>query len=103
MIRTCFNTDLTIKDVGREVTLVGWAAKRRNLGQLLFIDLRDRSGIIQVLVTDTTNVPDIRNEYVIEVKGVVNKKEVPNKNLKTGEIEILAKEVNVINKAKNPR
>ena len=102
MIRTCFNTDLTIKDVGREVTLVGWAAKRRNLGQLLFIDLRDRSGIIQVLVTDTTNVPDIRNEYVIEVKGVVNKKEVPNKNLKTGEIEILAKEVNVINKAKNP-
>ena len=102
MIRTCFNTDLTIKDVGREVTLVGWAAKRRNLGQLLFIDLRDRSGIIQVLVNDTTNVPDIRNEYVIEVKGVVSKKEVPNKNLKTGEIEIIAKEVNVINKAKNP-
>lgn len=102
MIRTCFNTDLTLNDVGKEVTLVGWAAKRRNLGQLLFIDLRDRSGIIQVLVNDTTNIPDIRNEYVIQVVGTVNKKEVPNKNLKTGEIEILAKEIKVINKAKNP-
>lgn len=102
MIRTCFNTDLSLKDVGREVTLVGWAAKRRNLGQLLFIDLRDRSGIIQVLVNDTTNVCDIRNEYVIEVKGVVSKKDVPNKNLKTGEIEIIASEIKVINKAKNP-
>ena len=102
MIRTCFNTDLTLADVGKEVTLVGWAAKRRNLGQLLFIDLRDRSGIIQVLVNDTTNVPDIRNEYVIQVVGTVSKKEVPNKNLKTGEIEIIAKEVKVINKAKNP-
>ena len=80
MIRTCFNTDLTLNDVGKEVTLVGWAAKRRNLGQLLFIDLRDRSGIIQVLVNDTTNVPDIRNEYVIQVVGTVNKKEVPNNN-----------------------
>ena len=102
MIRTCFNTDLSLKDVGKEVTLVGWAAKRRNLGQLLFIDLRDRSGIIQVLVNDTTNIPDIRNEYVLQVHGIVNKKDVPNKNLKTGEIEILADEIIVVNKAKNP-
>ena len=102
MIRTCFNTDLTINDVGREVTLVGWAQKRRNLGQLLFIDLRDRSGIIQILVSDVESCPDIRNEYVLSVTGVVSKKEVPNKNLKTGEIEIIASHIEIVNKAKNP-
>ncbi len=99
MERTCFNTNLSLKDVGKNVTLIGWVAKKRNLGGLLFIDLRDRSGIIQILVNDKLSDVDIRNEYVIQVKGSVNKKDVPNKNLKTGEIEILATEINVINKA----
>ncbi len=102
MERTCFNCDLSIKNVGEKVTLVGWAAKRRNLGQLLFIDLRDRSGIIQILVKDDIEVPDIRNEYVLQIKGVVSKKEVPNKNLKTGDIEVIAEEIKVVNKAKQP-
>lgn len=102
MERTCFNTQLSIKNVGEKVVLLGWAAKRRNLGQLLFIDLRDRSGIIQVLVKDGVEVPDIRNEYVLQVFGVVSKKEIPNKNLKTGEIEIIADKIVVVNKAKNP-
>jgi len=99
MERSCFNTELSIKDVGREVNLVGWVSKRRDLGSICFIDLRDRSGIIQILVKDTTNMPDIRNEYVIYVKGVVSKKDVPNKNLKTGEIEIEASSIEVINTA----
>ncbi len=102
MERTCFNTQLSIKNVGEKVVLLGWAAKRRNLGQLLFIDLRDRSGIIQVLVKDGVEVPDIRNEYVLQVFGVVSKKDIPNKNLKTGDIEIIADKIVVINKAKNP-
>ncbi len=100
MERTCRNTELSLKDVGRKVTLLGWVAKRRNLGSILFIDLRDRSGIIQIMVKDAEKVPDIRNEYVIQVKGVVSKKEVANKNLKTGEIEVIADEIVVVNTAK---
>ncbi len=100
MERTCFNTDLSIKDEGKKVTLVGWVSKRRDLGSIMFIDLRDRSGIIQITVQDSSNVPDIRNEYVIQVTGIVSKKDNPNKNLKTGEIEILAESINVVNTAK---
>ena len=99
MERTCRNTDLSVKDVGRKVTLVGWAAKRRNLGSILFIDLRDRSGIIQIMVKDADKCPDIRNEYVLQVKGTVSKKEVPNPNLKTGDIEVIADEIVVVNTA----
>jgi len=100
MERTCYNTELSLDNVGQEVTLVGWVAKRRNLGSLLFIDLRDRSGIIQITVNEGVEVPDIRNEYVIQVKGKVAKKEVANKNLKTGEIEIIASKIEVLSKAK---
>lgn len=101
MNRSCYNTDLSLKDVGREVSLVGWVSKKRNLGALQFIDLRDRSGIIQVTVQEGVSVPDVRNEYVIRVEGTVHKKDVPNKALKTGEIEILAKNIEVFSKA-NP-
>lgn len=101
MNRTCYNTDLSKKDVGREVSLVGWVSKKRNLGSLQFIDLRDRSGIIQVTVQEGVNVPDIRNEYVIRVEGTVHAKDVPNQQLKTGDIEILAKKIEVFSKA-NP-
>lgn len=99
MERTCYNANLTIKDIGREVTLLGWVSKKRNLGSLLFIDLRDRSGIIQITVKDDVKVPDIRNEYVIQVHGVVTKKDVPNPKLVTGDIEVLADGINVINEA----
>ncbi|MCQ3035729.1 MAG: aspartate--tRNA ligase [Bacilli bacterium] len=100
MERTCRNTELSIANVGQEVTLVGWVSKRRNLGSILFIDLRDRSGIIQIMVPDTENVPDIRNEYVIQVVGTVNKREVANPKMKTGEIEVIAKTIKVVNTAK---
>ena len=72
MERTCFNTDLNEKNVGQQVVLVGWVSKKRNLGSIVFIDLRDRSGIIQITVNDATNLPDIRNEYVLQVKGEVS-------------------------------
>lgn len=100
MLRTAYNTDLGLKDVGKEVVLVGWVSKKRNLGSLVFIDLRDRSGIIQLTVGEGKEIPDVRNEYVIQAKGKVSKKDVPNKNLKTGEIEVLVDEIKVLSKAK---
>ena len=100
MERTCFNTDLNENNVGQQVTLVGWVSKKRNLGSIAFIDLRDRSGIIQVTVNDAANMPDVRNEYVLSVKGVVGLRANPNPNLKTGKIEVIASEVKVVNTAK---
>ena len=100
MERSCRNTELSIKDVGRQVTLLGWVAKRRNLGSILFIDLRDRSGIIQIMVKDADKVPDMRNEYVLQVKGTVSRREMPNPKMKTGEIEVVADEIIVVNTAK---
>ena len=92
--------DLRISDVNKEVSVVGWVSKKRNLGSLLFIDLRDRYGIIQILVkTDEINVPEIRNEYLLNVTGIVLKKDVPNKNIPTGEVEIVASEIKLINKS----
>ncbi|MCF0107831.1 MAG: aspartate--tRNA ligase [Bacilli bacterium] len=100
MERTCFNTDLSEKDVGKKVTLLGWVSKRRNFGSILFIDLRDRSGIIQIMVQDADKVPDVRNEYVIEVNGTVALREQPNNKIKTGKIEVIAESIKVVNTAK---
>ncbi|NLI94861.1 MAG: aspartate--tRNA ligase [Erysipelotrichaceae bacterium] len=100
MLRTIENGKLRLEHVGENVELVGWVAKRRNLGSLIFIDLRDRTGIIQLIVkTDEISVPEVRNEYVIHVKGVVRKKDVANPLLKTGEVEVEVSELQVINKA----
>lgn len=100
MERTCWNTDLSALNINQKVTLLGWVSKRRNLGSILFIDLRDRSGLIQIMVKDADKIPDVRNEYVIQVKGVVSKRETPNPKMKTGEIEVLADEIIVVNTAK---
>ena len=100
MLRSSYNTDLDLKDEGKEVVLVGWVSKKRNLGSLVFIDLRDRSGIIQLTVGEGVEIPDVRSEYVIQAKGKVAKKDVPNKNLKTGEIEVVVSEIKVLSKAK---
>ncbi|MCQ3034659.1 MAG: aspartate--tRNA ligase [Bacilli bacterium] len=99
MERTNYNGELRLSDVGKKVTLLGWVAKKRNLGSLVFIDLRDRTGIVQVLVNDNVEIPDVRNEYVVEVRGTVSAKEVPNKKLATGEIEVIADSVVVLSKA----
>ena len=101
--RTDYCGNLRLKDVGRKVSLLGWVSKKRNLGSLLFIDLRDREGYVQICVkTDEIDLPDIRNEYVLEVEGEVSKKDVPNKNLATGEIEVVASKIKVINTALQP-
>ena len=101
--RTHHCGELRLSNLNEEVTVLGWVSKRRNLGSLLFIDLRDRYGIVQILVkTDEIEVPEIRNEYLIQVTGIVTKKDVPNKNLATGEIEVVASQINIINKSENP-
>lgn len=103
MYRTHTNGELRISDVGKEVTLVGWVSKKRNLGSLVFIDLRDRYGYTQVLLNEDFPIAnEIRNEYIIQVKGIVSKKDVPNPKLATGEIEVIAKEVNIVNSAELP-
>ena len=97
-------------DNEKEVVLCGWVAKRRDHGGLIFIDLRDRSGIVQVVVdpdhagNDFATAEAIRSEYVIKVHGVVRLRsdETINPNLATGEVEVVAKELEVLNSAKTP-
>lgn len=97
-------------DKEKEVVLCGWVAKRRDHGGLIFIDLRDRSGIVQVVVDpdhageDFAKAEAIRSEYVIKVHGVVRlrSEETINPNLATGEVEVVAKELEVLNSAKTP-
>lgn len=101
--RTDYCGNFRLKDVGREVSILGWVSKIRKLGSLMFLDIRDREGYLQVCIKpDEIAVPDIRNEYVVEIKGTIVKKDVPNKNLATGEVELLASEVKVINTAVQP-
>ena len=100
--RTHNNGELRLSDVGKNVTLIGWVSKKRNLGSLVFIDLRDRYGYTQILVKDDECIKNIKNEYIIKVDGIVSKRENPNHNLKTGEIEIIASKVELINSAKLP-
>ena len=100
MERSHYSNELGLKNVGEKVTLLGWVSKRRNLGSLLFIDLRDRFGIVQIVVNDGLEIPDVRNEYVIQVKGEVAKRATPNPKLKSGEIEVIASEIVLLNTAK---
>ena len=99
MERTDYNGELRLKDVGREVTLVGWVATKRNLGAIEFIDLRDKTGLVQLTVPENVKIPDVRNEYVVQVKGKVAKKLTPNPKLPTGEIEVVLESLVLLNKA----
>ena len=100
MNRTHTCGQLRKENVGEHVKLAGWVSKRRNLGSILFIDLRDRSGIVQIMVKNPDEIPDVRNEYVIQVKGTVALREMANAKMKTGEIEVIADEIIVVNTAK---
>lgn len=103
-------TEVSNKNVGEQVTVMGWVAKRRNLGSLIFVDLRDRSGILQ-LVFDENDVKEegfakaetLRNEFVIAVTGEVRVREgAKNENLKTGDIEIRAFSLRILSEALTP-
>lgn len=102
MLRTIENGKLRLEHVGQSVELVGWVAKKRNFGQLVFIDLRDRTGICQLVFDESFSekTKSIRNEYVLHVKGTVNQRKDANPDLATGEVEVLVSELEVINSAK---
>ncbi|NCB34021.1 MAG: aspartate--tRNA ligase, partial [Erysipelotrichia bacterium] len=104
MERTCINGNLNRNDAGRIVTLVGWVARRRDLGSLVFVDLRDRSGIVQVVFDETMaeKVKDVRNEYILQVTGTVQMRKDANPKIKTGEIEVHCSDVKIINTAMTP-
>lgn len=102
MNRTHNNGELRIENVGEVVELKGWVAKKRNLGALVFIDLRDRYGITQIIVNEAMEniAKEIKNEYIIYVKGTVVERSSKNPNMATGDIEIDATEIKIINSAK---
>lgn len=102
MNRTHHNGDLRLVNVNEHVELVGWVAKKRNFGQLVFIDLRDRSGICQLVFDESMSeaLKDVRNEYVLSVSGTVLQRKDANPDLKTGEIEVKVEKFEIINKAK---
>ena len=94
----------TIKNVGQDVTLKGWVQKVRNLGGLVFIDVRNRSGIIQAVVRPESKyydlANDLKNEYVISVTGKIVERESKNTKLASGEIEVEVSELELINKSR---
>lgn len=108
--RTNYCGDLRRLDVGRDVTLLGWVQRRRDLGGLIFVELRDRQGIVQVVFNPELNreahekAQSLRSEFVVGVKGkvVIRPEGTLNPKLKTGEIEVIAQELKILNPSKNP-
>ncbi|MED1603823.1 aspartate--tRNA ligase [Cytobacillus kochii] len=108
--RTYYCGEITEKAIGEKVTLKGWVQKRRDLGGLIFIDLRDRTGIVQVVFNPEVSqealalAEKIRNEYVLDIEGVVIEREqgTVNESLTTGKIEIRVEKVTILNEAKTP-
>ncbi|EGC92046.1 aspartate--tRNA ligase [Turicibacter sp. HGF1] len=106
MNRTHNNGELRLENVGQVVELKGWVAKSRNLGGLVFIDLRDRYGMTQLVANPETVSPEVlevankvRNEYVIAVKGIVAERQSKNPNMPTGDIEVVLEQLTIISEA----
>lgn len=110
MKRTCRCAELSEENIGEEVTVMGWVQKQRNMGNIVFADLRDRSGILQIIFEEDCTGSSgfekagrLRSEFVIAVKGTVEKRSgAVNKNLATGTIEIRAKELRILSEADTP-
>ena len=103
-------TEVSSTNIGETVTVMGWVQKRRNLGSLIFIDLRDRSGILQLVFNEETvgaegyaKAESLRSEFVIAVTGTVEKRSAAvNENLKTGDIEIIATDIRILSESQTP-
>ena len=106
--RTDYCGNITQDYLDQDVNLYGWVQRVRNLGNLVFIDLRDREGLVQVVVNHDSGkelmaiADSLGNEYVIQVKGKVVKRSSINPDMKTGEVEVEAKEIIILNESKNP-
>ena len=96
------------EDAGREVTVCGWVQRQRDLGQLIFVDLRDRTGIVQLAFDESTDRAvfdkafSVRSEYVLAAKGVVRVRSSVNHDIPTGDVEIAVSELRILNKAETP-
>ncbi len=109
MKRTCMCAELGEKNIGEEVTVMGWVQKQRNMGNIIFVDLRDRSGILQIIFEEDgsneciNKAAKLRSEFVIAVKGTVTARSgAVNKNLATGTIELRAKELRILSESETP-
>lgn len=108
--RTNYNTEVTKELLGKDVVLTGWTAKTRNLGSLIFIDLRDRTGLVQLVFDSETDADlfnkasTVRNEYVLVIKGKVRERapEAVNPRMVTGEVEVFVEELRILNEAQTP-
>jgi aspartyl-tRNA synthetase len=101
MNRTDYNGSLRLEDAGRKVELVGWVSKKRNFGAMNFIDLRDTTGIVQLVFDESFNekLKDVRQEYVLSVTGTVKERQDKNPNIPTGDVEIIVDDVKIVNSA----
>ena len=106
--RTHYCGTLTSENIGQRVCVLGWAQKQRDLGSLIFIDLRDRTGIVQLAFDENTDREifdkafSVRAEFVLCAKGVIRERATKNKNIPTGDIEVVVDELKVLNKAQTP-
>ncbi len=106
--RTMMCGDLREEHIGKEVVLMGWVQKSRNLGSIIFLDLRDTSGFSQIVFDDTIDpalfnmAESVRGEYVLAVKGVIRKRSSVNTEIPTGMVEVLAGECIILNEAETP-
>ena len=108
MKRTDYCARFDINNVGQTITVFGWVQRQRDLGNLIFIDLRDRTGIIQLSFNDQTDreifaaAQSVRSEFVVAATGVVAERESKNKDIPTGDIEVIVKDFRIVSKAKTP-
>lgn len=108
--RTNRCTEVSSADIGKEVTVMGWVAKSRNKGGIIFVDLRDRSGILQIIFEESNTGAEVfakaeklRSEFVIAVTGKIEARSgAVNKNLKTGDIEVIAKDMRILSESETP-
>ena len=106
--RTDYCGSLRLADVGREVTVAGWVQRQRDLGALIFVDLRDREGIVQLAFDESTpkeifdKAFGVRSEYVLMAKGVVRERSSKNADIPTGDIEIEVTDLRVLAKSETP-
>lgn len=100
--RTNYCNEISEDMISKEVVLMGWVAKQRSLGSIVFVDLRDRSGIAQIVFDDTSSeellekASHLRGEFVIAVKGAVRMRSSINEELETGRVEVLASELKIL-------
>src|SRR6202040_2680299 len=106
--RTAYCGDLRASDADKDVVLMGWVHRRRDLGQLIFIDLRDRAGIAQIVFNKELHpeahakAEQLRSEFVVAVEGRVVRRQKSNPELPTGEVEVIATRLHILNNAKTP-